>query len=164
MVSWRRQQLQFFDKDFIIEQDAALINFINQNQIKSLALIGDPDAVYFQSRLPNCNITMTPVVDMLAVFETVLEIKLEDFLVKLTMLTQLYQPCWVYVAINKYVVNTDQAWKNLTDNYDNDLLDIITANIPGYREITRKYILNDNGIYFNFAHPTTNAYYRINRQ
>jgi len=160
MLSWRLKQLQMQKPGFIIAQDAVLIEFIKQHRITSLGLLGDLDADYFQSHLPKTRVNNNPDSEMLAVFETVLEITFENFLNRLSNLTDEYRPKWLYVAINKYVVTTNTQWHNLTDNYDNDLLDIITSILPKYTEVSRKYISDDTGQYFNFAHPTTNIYYQ----
>ena len=74
-----------------------------------------------------------------------------------------YLPKYVYVAINKYIITTQISWPNLTDDYDQDLLDILAATmlLRGYKEIRRSFIPDDRGQYFNFAHGTTNVYYEI---
>lgn len=72
-------------------------------------------------------------------------------------------PEYVYVAINKYDITTKISWPNLTNDYDQDLLDILSdaMSLNGYGEIRRSCIPDDRGQYFNFAHGTTNAYYKI---
>lgn len=162
MASWRLQQLEmFYGGKGIIEQDHRLIEFVKNNNVPRLAIIGDPDIEYFQQRLPDCVVStnlqqQNPF--MLAVLKTNLNVNLENFLQEMQSRVVLYQPQWLYVAINKYVIETQQVWSDLTDDYDADLLDIISDSLLDYRELSRHY-LEDRGQYFNFAHPTTNVYY-----
>lgn len=162
MASWRLQQLEmFYGGKGIIDQDHRLIEFVKQHNIKSLTLMGDPDIEYFQERLPDCavsnNLQRTGPF-MLAVLKTNLNVNLENFLREIQSRVMTYRPHWLYVAINKYVIETNEVWSDLTDDYDADLLDIIGDSLLDYRELSRHY-LEDRGQYFNFAHPTTNVYY-----
>lgn len=162
MASWRLQQLEmFYGGKGIIEQDHRLIEFVKNNNVPRLVIVGDPDVEYFQQRLPDCVVStnlqqQNPF--MLAVLKTNLNVNLENFLQEMQSRVVLYQPQWLYVAINKYVIETQQVWSDLTDDYDADLLDIISDSLLDYRELSRHY-LEDRGQYFNFAHPTTNVYY-----
>jgi hypothetical protein len=74
---------------------------------------------------------------------------------------QAANPDWVYIAINKYLITTDQHWHNLTDNYDQDLIDIVSLSLLplNFVKIKQSYIEHDDGTHFNFVHPTTNMYY-----
>ena len=95
---------------------------------------------------------------MLSVLKTNLNLNLENFIQELQSKITVSRPAYLYVAVNKYTVETQQVWPGLTDDYDADLLDIIGDSLLDYRELSRHY-LEDRGQYFNFAHPTTNAYY-----
>jgi hypothetical protein len=160
MISWRQKQLEmFYGGAGIIEQDHRLIEFVKQRNIRQLTIQGDPDIEYFQQRLPECAVSSKfhSGSFMLAVLKTSLNLNLENFLQELSrVLTS--QPAYLYVAVNKYVVETQQVWSDLTDDYDADLLDIIGDSLLDYKELSRHYV-EDRGQYFNFAHPTTNAYY-----
>lgn len=161
MTSWRLKQLEmFYGGTGIIEQDHRLIEFVKQNNIQRLTIQGDPDIDYFQQRLPECAVSSKHHDDsfMLAVLKTSLNLNLENFLQELQSKIAISQPAYLYVAINKYVVETQQVWSDLTDDYDADLIDIIGDSLLDYRELSRHY-LEDRGQYFNFAHPTTNVYY-----
>jgi hypothetical protein len=92
------------------------------------------------------------------VLKTSLNLNLENFLRDLQVNITAVEPDWLYIAVNKYTVETQQVWPDLTDDYDADLLDAVSRSLNGYRELSRHY-LEDRGQYFNFAHPTTNAYY-----
>ena len=161
MASWRLKQLEmFYGGTGIIEQDHRLIEFVKHNNIQRLTIQGDPDVEYFQQRLPDCVVSSKYHSDsfMLAVLKTNLNLNLENFLRNLQPSITAVEPDWLYIAVNKYTVETQQVWPDLTDNYDADLLDAIGRSLYGYRELSRHY-LEDRGQYFNFAHPTTNAYY-----
>ena len=161
MASWRLKQLEmFYGGTGVIEQDHRLIEFVKHNNIQRLTIQGDPDIEYFQQRLPECVVSSKYHSDsfMLAVLKTNLNLNLENFLRNLQPSITAVEPDWLYIAVNKYTVETQQVWPDLTDDYDADLLDTIGRSLYGYRELSRHY-LEDRGQYFNFAHPTTNAYY-----
>jgi hypothetical protein len=164
MASWRLKQLQLLNIEFI-EQDRVLIDFVKKHDISTLVLRGTEDIKYFQSYLPNVLITSS-IADYknfaLAILVTG-PVCFEVFLSDTNKQIANFKPKYVYIAINKYLVGTQVPWSSLTDNYDKDLLDILTSEITsiGYKEIARSYIENDRGQYFNFAHPTTNVYYEI---
>lgn len=161
MISWRQKQLEmFYSGSGIIEQDHRLIEFVKQHNIRQLTIQGDPDIEYFQQRLSDCTVSSKCHNGsfMLAVLKTNLNLNLENFLQELRSCVLTFQPAYLYVAVNKYVVETQQIWSDLTDDYDADLLDIIGDSLLDYKELSRHYV-EDRGQYFNFAHPTTNAYY-----
>jgi hypothetical protein len=164
MISWRLKQLQMLNKEFI-EQDRILIDFVKEHHISTLILQGTTDIEYFQSYLPDTLVTPTINVYDNAVMAVLVNypVCFELFLNKLVKQIYNAKPKYVYVAINKYLIKTNLSWPNLTSDYDKDLLDIVSTEIAsvGYNELTRKYVANDRGQYFNFAHPTTNVYYEI---
>jgi hypothetical protein len=45
-TTWRSTQLQAQHKEFVIPQEQQLLNFIIENNIKTLRLIGDVDPIY----------------------------------------------------------------------------------------------------------------------
>jgi hypothetical protein len=164
-MSWRKQQLQqYYNGDGIMEQDARLIEFVKSNKVTKLCLFGEPDLEYFAERLPGVEIYNKWRLEnsyMLAFIRTDLYVNFEKFLSDLSKILTSSQPDYLYVAINKYVVVTEQEWTDLTDDYDADLLDNISKTATGYREVSRTY-KEDLGQYFNFVHPTTNVYYERN--
>jgi len=159
-MSFRTQQSQVLGNKIL--QDEQLISFIQDNNINTLILDGESDIECFQSRLLNCNIGLIEKNGMLAVFVNQLFSNLEDVLTTLEKKLQDTNPDWVYVAVNKYLITTTQSWDNLTDNYDQDLIDIISSFILplDFLKIKQSYIAYDDGRYFNFVHPTTNAFYK----
>jgi hypothetical protein len=168
-MSWRKQQLQqYYNGNAIIEQDSCLIEFVKKHSVEQLCFVGENDFEYFSDRLPGVSIDSISNHRpnfMLAIFKPNPYVNFENFLNDLTNYITNTLPSYLYVAINKYAITTQQSWENLTDNYDADLLNILSNKVAlsGYCELTRSY-QEDRGQYFNFAHPTTNAYYeRINR-
>lgn len=163
-MSWRKQQLQeYYNGNGIIEQDACLIEFVKSHNIKQLCFVGENDLDYFSTRLPGVTVashTVSTQTSMLAVLKPNPYVNLENFLTEIADQVTSANPDYMYIAINKYAVTTEQQWQNLTDHYDTDLLDIIGSTVLtcGYRELTRT-TKDDRGQYFNFAHPVTNAYY-----
>jgi hypothetical protein len=164
MISWRIKQLQMLNIEFI-EQDRVLIDFVKKHDISTLVLRGTRDIKYFQSYLPDVLITSNIAEyknSALAILVTN-PVCFEIFLSNTSKQIFNSKPKYIYIAINKYLVDTQVPWSNLTNNYDKDLLNILTSTVTsiGYKEIARSYIKNDRGQYFNFAHPTTNVYYEI---
>jgi len=158
----RQWQLSlYYNNQGTIAQDQELIDFCIEQQVLQLALKGDPDQGYFADRLPNCKVRSTCFDSkfMLAYLLPNPVTVLEQFTKTLQHNSVKYQPAWVYVAINKYTVTTQQTWPNLTDDYDQDLLNIVATSLPDYTEIKRHSCL-DQGQYFNFVHPTTYAYFK----
>jgi hypothetical protein len=162
-MSWRLQQLST-SKGYTIKQDADFFEFVKSKNIQSIVLQGEPDIDYFRSQLPNCSINESNP-GMFAVFVNELGNKLEDILETVSQQVVKYNPKWVYIAVNKYLITTDLVWTDLTDNYDLDLLTIVNRQLTKlhYQVIKQSYIAEDFGQYFNFSHPTTNIFYeRIN--
>jgi hypothetical protein len=159
-MSWRIQQLKGLGCKIL--QDEQLIDFIKQNNIISVAFDGEPDIEYWQSKLPFCSINTPYNNDLLVIFVNQLYNKLEEELVTIRQKIQANSPNWVYIAINKYLITTDQSWNTLTNNYDQDLIDIVSLSVTklDFLKIKQSYIEYDDGKYFNFVHPTTNIYYK----
>ena len=136
MTSWRLKQLEmFYGGTGIIEQDHRLIEFVKQNNIQRLTIQGDPDIEYFQQRLPECKVSSKYHSDsfMLAVLKPNPTLNLENFLRDLQTGITAVEPDWLYIAVNKYTVETQQVWPELTDDYDADLLDAIGRSLFGYQ-------------------------------
>ena len=60
----------------------------------------------------------------------------------------------VCVAVNKYVLFTKSNKDNITEDYDQALLEYITTMFPN-RNIEHFYVKDVKGHHFNFASPTT---------
>jgi hypothetical protein len=159
-MSWRMQQLQGLAGK--IPQDEALVSFILQHNVTCAEFDGESDIEYFQSRLPTCKIQPVHNTGLLAIFVNQLDNKLEQVLLTIGKKVQNARPEWVYIAINKYLITTEQSWYNLSDNYDQDLIDIVSQLLTSlnFSKIKQSYIKNDDGTHFNFVHPTTNMYYK----
>jgi hypothetical protein len=160
---WRNIQLQAENSGFVIPQEQQLYKFITKNNIKTIQLIGDIDPIYAKNISDSFKCCGQDSVDLLIVFANHFEMKLENILKQVENQIQHCQPIWIYIAINKYLVTTNELWDNLTDNYDLDLLNIVSKFFSDrhYTELARNNIL-DLGSSYNFVHPTTNLYFRIN--
>lgn len=162
MTSWRQIQIAPKGPGFVIEQDQRLIDFINSHDIVPVMFIGEVDVGYFQQLLPQCKFGQSA--GLLAIVVNDLYSKMETVLTHLSEQICQHQPQWVYIAINKYLITTEQSWPNLTDDLDADILNIVATHLQSdYSEIARYSVTNDIGKNFNFAHPTTNAYYGRNQ-
>lgn len=162
VTSWRIQQIEQYGNDFVIKQDHELIEFVKKCQAQRLLLQGETDLAYFSKMLPGCEVVDSAEnTCVLAIIGNRFGLNFESFLSKIQQSIVQHNPRWVYIAINKYLVVTEQSWPNLTNDYDADLLNIVQnqMNSIGFKELVRYYNSNDDGSYFNFAHPTTNAYY-----
>jgi len=162
-TTWRSTQLQAQHKEFVIPQEQQLLNFIIENNIKTLRLIGDVDPIYAKNISQHYTTYDQDSPELLIVFANHLEMKLENIFKLVDQQIHDCKPTWIYIAINKYLVTTDKTWNNLTDNYDLDLLNIVSEYISkrNYKELVRNNIL-DQGSSYNFVHPTTNMYFKIN--
>lgn len=159
----RQQQLSlYYNGQAVIAQDQELIDFCKHNQITQLCLQNDPDKAYFAAQLPGCKVQWSPFSTgdfMLAKLFSFPYVVFERLLQDLEQQVCKYNPAWIYIAVNKYVVTTRQPWPDLTDDYDNDLLNIIAKSLPNYTEIKR-HSCHDQGQYFNFVHPSTYVYFK----
>jgi hypothetical protein len=162
-TTWRSTQLQAQHKEFVIPQEQQLLNFIIENNIRTLQLVGDVDPIYTKNISQHYITYAQDSPDLLIVIANHLDMKLENILELVDHLIHNFNPTWIYIAINKYLVTTDKTWDNLTDDYDLDLLNIVSKYISkrNYKELVRNNIL-DQGSSYNFVHPTTNMYFKIN--
>lgn len=160
MASWRLRQIAT-RPGFIIDQDRRLIEFVQARSIDSLRIDGDDDIDYFQTLLPNCTVGRVDHKGMLAMIANSLGNRLEDILAHVTKQIGESRPKFVYIAVNKYLLTTDITWDDLTDDLDVDILGILQKHMRdiGYKELARFFVTEDYGKHYNFAHPTTNAYY-----
>ena len=121
---------------------------------------GESDIDYFQSQLVDCRVNESSP-ELLAIFANALHNRMEDVLEEITKEITRFGPRWIYIAVNKYLITTDQDWPNLTEDYDRDLINVLNAHLfhLNYCALTESYIKDDHGQYFNFCHPTTNIFY-----
>jgi hypothetical protein len=156
----RQTQIKMYYGQGIIQQDAQLIDFIQQHQIKRITIKNPQDRMYFSQQIPDIDISEQFFND--SFFYVVLEknpyLCWELFLKRLIDEVTQHRPEWLYVAVNQYVVTTQIKWPNLSDNYPGDLLNSLSSCLTDYRELKRNDPV-DLGQNFNFAHPTTYAYY-----
>lgn len=161
--SWRQIQIQAQPAGFVIPQEKKLLDFVVENHITSLVLAGDCELDYLKTALANCQFGTLDSRGMLVIFANQLGMKLENILSNAAVNILTLRPNWIYIAINKYLVTTDKSWPNLSSDYDQDLMNIVSDFITGvgYVELNRYNIL-DLGNSYNFVHPTTNLYFAKN--
>jgi len=162
MTSWRLQQIAT-KPGFVIEQDRRLIEFVQKHGIADIMLDGDDDVDYFQMLLPDCTVSKHNGHGLLAVFANELFNRFEDVLDHVAQTITQLRPRYVYVAVNKYLITTNRRWDDLTDDIDQDILNILGRHMQSmhYIETARFSVPEDFGKHYNFAHPTTNAYYQL---
>lgn len=157
----QRQLSLYYNNQAVIAQDQELIDFCINRNVTQLCLQGDPDRNYFAARIPGCKVQWTPFSTgefMLARLCSAPYVVFEQLIQQIEQQVAKHNPAWVYIAVNKYAVTTDKTWTNLTDDYDNDLLNIIAKSLPHYTELKRHSCF-DRGQYFNFVHPSTYVYF-----
>jgi hypothetical protein len=157
----RKTQIKMYYGNGIIQQDAQLIDFIQQQKIKRITIKNPQDLIYFSQQIPEVDISNQFAED--SFFYVILEknpyLCWELFLEQLINDVNRYRPDWLYVAVNQYVITTQIEWPNLSDNYPQDLLNSLSLCLPDYCELKRNDPV-DLGQNFNFAHPTTYAYFQ----
>lgn len=157
----RQIQIKMYYGHGIIQQDAQLIDFVQQHKIKRITIKNPQDCAYFSQQIPGVDISKKFAND--SFFYVVLEknpyLCWELFLEQLIGEVTQHRPEWLYVAVNQYVITTQIEWPGLSDNYPRDLLNSLTSCLTDYRELKRNDPV-DLGQNFNFAHPTTYAYYQ----
>ena len=103
-TNWRNIQIQAEHREFVIPQEQQLLNFIVENNIKTLQLVGDIDSTYAKNILDNYKYCDQDSADLLIVFANHFEMKLETILELVDIQIRHCMPIWIYIAINKYLV------------------------------------------------------------
>lgn len=159
----RQAQIKMYYGSGIIQQDAQLIEFVQQQKIQQITIKDNQDRKYFSQQMPNVNISdqFSKNLFLYVVIKKnpYPQLCWESFLELLNRDVNQHCPNWLYVAINQYIVTTKIEWPNLTHNYPQDLLNSLSSCLCDYKELKRNDTV-DLGQTFNFAHPTTYAYYQ----
>jgi len=143
-LSWRDQQKTFFaDSNIEFEQDQRIIDWVDTS--KKTWVYGE---TYFNSRIQLANDTSSAEQALLFI-KTAKNINVVEHLCK--SLVDVPRVC---IAINKFVIYTNDFKNNVSEDYDLALLEFIQS-IFVNRTIDYHYIPNLNGSFFNFASPTT---------
>ena len=161
MHSKRDRQVKIYHGSGLILQDAELIEFVRDKQIRRITFDHPQSQDFFSCSLEDLEVSKEFFHDdfLCAVIRPYPYVYWEEFLEYLIRTTCCYRPRWLYVAVNQYAVCTRTTWSDLTDDYAGDLLNSISSVLGDYHEITRNAPI-DLGQTFNFVHPTTHAYYQ----
>lgn len=153
----RDLQLSWFESDSVIKQDQELIDTIARH--KYVQALGYGDVSYFKKYI---NIVESGpenfcvyIVNELFDFDN-----LVNHLNQIIS-TQLNSNSLVYLSLNKYLAIPRCYDPGLSINYDRAIEEFISKNVNG---IIEEYFAcgNDNGNKFNWAHPLTRFYLRVN--
>ena len=153
--SWRAQQLSWFDKSVIIQQDQDLVDYIQHNNIKTAKIHGDDG--YFSKYL-------TSVDNQLVDFIIWIENQQFDFADLVTRInhelqTTLNHNGVLYLAVNKFLCQPDCYDTELSDNYDDAITQYLNKNINASMELALPDY-NTTGDRFYWAHPLTRFYFK----
>lgn len=165
MLNSRSIQLSTYaTTDSMIHQDYQLIKFIKDHEIKRITIFDRFDREYFSRYLTDCEFSEKFFHEpfLLVIMQKLQPVVWEKFIEQIGARVETFRPEWVYLAVNQYMISTEIAWQNLTDDYPNDLLNTVSNKLSNYRELCRNATV-DLGQNFNFAHPTTNAFYQRTR-
>jgi len=144
VLSWRDQQKTFFANSSIeFEQDKRIIDWLDTS--KKTWVYGE---TYFNNKVQLTNDISTAEQALLFI-KTTRNINVVEHLCK-----SLIDVPKVCVAINKFVIYTNDFKNNFNEDYDLALFEFIQS-IFVNRKIDYHYIPKVNGSYFNFASPTT---------
>jgi hypothetical protein len=144
-LSWRDRQKKFFANSNTIEfeQDQRIIDWLDTS--KKTWVYGE---TYFDNKVQLTN-NISTAEQALLFIKNAKNINVVEHLCK--FLVDVPRVC---VAINKFVIYTDDFKNDFNEDYDLALLEFIQS-IFVNRKIDYHYIPNLNGSYFNFASPTT---------
>ena len=153
--SWRDQQLSWFDEPVIIQQDQDLIDYIQQNNIKTAKIHGDDG--YFSKYV-------IPVNNQSVDFIIWIENQLFDFAdlvkrVNYELQDILNHNGVLYLAVNKFLCLPGQYDANLPENYDDAITQYLKNNINAEMEQSLPNY-NTVGNQFYWAHPLTRFYFK----
>ena len=152
-MDWRSQQLSSFIEPVVFKQDHDLIEYIKQNSVTQAVAHGDVD--YFK---PYVEFVEGPADFGIYIcneeFEfNILARQVNDFL------NQSINPKGIlYLAINKFLARPVNILPD-SQQYDSAILDFFALRLMHTIE-QYNYCAEDNGSYFNFAHPLTRFYIR----
>jgi len=156
-MSWRDQQINSFNQEVSFKQDIELIDYIRFHNYTSALAQGDVD--YFQKYI---NFVAHGPVDFY-IYIINERFKWENLADNINLILEkdLVNNGVLYLSINKFLADPASVAYNLNDDYDLAIGEYIrkytNADIENYY-----YEPNDNGQYFNFAHPLTRFYLRKN--
>ena len=142
-LSWRDKQKRFLTNKIEFEQDARILNWIDNNTLTYF----QGDVSYFKPHVPE-TINIDNAEQALLIFNSETQTSdLEDILKSIVKIPK------ICIAINKFLIVPNKTF-DCNSNYDIALFDFI-QNIFANRDIDYYYSKNVKDFNFNFASPTT---------
>jgi len=144
-------QLSWFPEESIIKQDHDLIEYIRENDFRSIMFKGDQG--YFRDQFIQGQAPYdfyVYIVNQSFDFKTLVN-DLNDILQN-----QMTEHGIIYLSINKYLATAKRYDGTLSDDYDLAILDYISSNVDAH--ILKHQHLEDKGTGFNWVHPLTIFY------
>jgi len=153
-MSWRNQQMLSFIEPVVFKQDQELIDYIVHNSIIEATGVGDIE--YFSSHV---NFVSGPSLFGIYICNEVFYF--EDLVTKVNIfLRESITPNGVlYLAINKFLAIPEKLLDS-KKSYDESILTYFTNALLQCDIESYQCTPQDNGSYFNFAHPLTRFYLR----
>ena len=143
MSSWRDTQKAFAKEDVEFAQDKRILDFFDER-----AVYGVGDVGYFKDKLNMCEVPQNATQALAIINEPTSDLELLNVLECTKSIDK------VCVAINKFIIWTPYNKPDVSDNYDQALLDYIQK-IYNNRTIEHFFVKDLKGNHFNFASPTT---------
>lgn len=151
----REIQLSWFEPGCRIKQDQELIDLIVTNGYTQAVAIGD--VAYFAD-----HISFVDSVTNFGIYIVNQPFNFIELVTELNLLINKITPGGlIYLSLNKYLAHPMQYDNTLSSDYDIAILEFIEKNVCAKIE---KYFPcgTDGGNCFNWAHPLTRFYLRIN--
>jgi hypothetical protein len=153
-MSWRKEQVDAFGEKVIFKQDAELIDYIQKNQITQAFGVG-ADVKYFSSHLTF--VKSGPVNFCIYIVNEPFNFLELAKTLNYTLDKHVAPGGILYLAINKFLAEPVGVMLKLNDVYEVAIKEFIEQTVNA-KIINFIYQPNDNGSYFNFAHPLTRFY------
>ena len=151
-MNWRQQQLSRFDDNVIIRQDQDLVDYIKNNNIQQAS--GSGAVGYFSN--------FVQFVKGPSDFYMCIINEPFDFLemiddINMIIKNHINVNGMLYLALNKFYANPICYSSDLSSNYDIAIYQFVKEKVHGSIKLFL-HNENDDGTYFNFAHPITRFY------
>jgi hypothetical protein len=148
-MTWRQTQLDSFKNTVMFQQDHELVEYMKSNNYTKVYAYGDVD--YFDQ--------FVDLTDCKCDFGIYIVNQYFDFSTLVDHVNWVLDNCiriQLYLAINKFFAVPNKQYK-VSDDYDIAIKQLITEQVRA-RIDSYQYQSDDQGQYFNFAHPLTRFY------
>jgi hypothetical protein len=148
-MTWRQTQLDSFENTVMIQQDHELVEYMKSKNYTKVYAYGDVD--YFDQ--------FVDLTDCKCDFGIYIVNQYFDFSTLINHVNWVLDNCirvQLYLAINKFFAVPNKQY-NVSDDYDIAIKQLINEQVRA-RIDSYQYQSDDQGQYFNFAHPLTRFY------